>query len=196
MLNKKDSALLTTKLHVPMAVRDILAAPEAMEGDEQYALHEVISDLQPDSALLCIALAAKEIAKAAVYPSATTKVLMIECDRIVEDYAPLWLENAREQRIDDALVFDTLAGIPEDLEGLCELLEVNSAFFASHDPKAAALCEILCIQAGAHAMIAEEFIGAIDNEAGEPVDFGLAAGLPPTTENTNNVIPFPFGGKS
>ena len=92
-------------------------------------------------------------------------------------------------------MFDTLAGIPEDLEGLCDLLEVNTAFFASHDPKAAALCEILCIQAGAHALIAEEFVGVIDNEAGEPVDFGVVAGTQ-TTEMTDNVIPFPFGGKS
>ncbi len=195
MLNKKDSALLTSKLYVPMVVRDMLEATEPMADDEQYALHETISNLQPDSALLSIALAAKEISKAAAYPSATLKVLGIECDRIIEDYAPLWLENAREKRIDEALVFDTLAGIPEDLEGLCDLLEVNTAFFASHDPKAAALCEILCIQAGAHALIAEEFVGVIDNEAGEPVDFGVVAGTQ-TTEMTDNVIPFPFGGKS
>lgn len=194
MLNKKDSALLTSKLYVPMVVRDILDADGPLADDEQYALHEVISDLQPDSALLCIALAAKQIAAAAAYPSATLKVLEIECERIIDDYAPLWLEHARDQHTDSALVFDTLANIPEDLESLSELLEVNSAFFAGHDPKAAELCDILYIQAGAHALIAEEFIGVIDNEADEPVDFGIIAETQ-KVENTDNIIQFPFGGK-
>ncbi len=194
MLNKKDSALLRSKLYVPIVIRDILDASGPLADDEQYALHETISDLQPDSALLCIALAAKQLANCAPYPSATLKVLDIECDRIIDDYAPLWLENTRNQHMDETLVFDTLANIPEDLESLSELLEVNAAFFSNHDPKAAEICNILFIQAGAHALIAEEFIGVIDEEADEPVDFTPI----PETQNavTDNVIAFPFGGKT
>jgi len=184
-MNDTDLALLANKLCVPLAVRDILGGEDAFEDDARYALHEEISDLQPDSALLSIALAAKEIVALAAYQTTSLKVMNMECDRVIDDYGPLWLKHLRDKKIDDALLFETLANIPEDLEGLAELLQVARDFMRDHDPKAAALCDLLTIQAGAHAMIAEEYVGCIDNEPAEEPQ-------PDAPFYTDNVIPFPF----
>ncbi len=187
MLNDKENALLRSKLQVPMVVRDILDEPSAIEDDTHYGLHEIISDLQPDSALLCIALAAKQIAALSVYQSSTLKVLNMECDRIISDYGPLWLRHAENSNIDEADVLDTLANICEDLEGIAELLEINTDFLRDHDEKSAVLCNILHIQASAHALIAEEFIGVLDSEE-EEVETQI---VETSVEFHDNVVPFP-----
>lgn len=187
MLTNKEVATLTNKLQVPAVVGDILNGNDTLTDEVQYALHEVISDLQPDSALLAIAVSAAKIAK--IYESASPgmRVLRGECLRIIDDYGALWLKNARNENMDGDSVLDILAHAPEDLEGLAELLELGMVFLKAKDTQAAALCEILYIQAGAHAMIADEFI-AVANEAAARADTALPA-MPALM--ADNVIPFP-----
>jgi len=200
ILKDQDLALLASKLVTTLIVRDILEDQSpSLEDDTVYALHEEISDLQPDSALLSIALAAREIIALAAYQSASLKVMGLECDRIIGDYGPLWLKHARDQNqdqnIDETLLFDTLANIPEDLESIAELLQINADFLQGHDPKAAEICVILQVQADAHAMIAAQFIEVIDEyEDG----YEQQTDTPPATIEfyTDNVIAFPFGGKA
>ncbi len=189
MLNDKERALLNSRLYVPIVVRDLLETTDDVEDDVHYALHEVISDMQPDSALLAIALAAGQIAAFAAYRSASMKVLNMECERILQEYGLLWLQNAQNGPIDDFALFETLIHTSEDLEGLAELICHNAAFLRDTDPKAACLCDILQIQAEAHAVIAAEFIEAIEvQENAVCSDIRSVAAV-----LADNVIPFPAG---
>jgi hypothetical protein len=184
MLNDKDLARLTNNLQAPVIVQDILDGSEILSGDVQYGLHEILSEYQPDSALLCIALAAHKIASAYKEISPNMGMLKMECELIVADYAGLWIDHSQARSIDHAVLMETLVDIPDDLESLAALLEGNMAFLESHNAEAAGLCEILIVQARAHALIAETFIEAIegDNES-------TASAVP---HYTDNVIPFPY----
>jgi hypothetical protein len=185
MLSNRDIAGLATQLQVPLIVGDILAGKETLTDDAHYGLHEVISDLQPDSALLAIALSTCKITGVYKQASPGMKLLHIECQRIISEYGSLWLENAQDKQISPDQAYDVLVHSAEDLESLAELLELNSAFLRSKDEQAHALCEILYIQAGAHAVIAEEFISAAHETLPTPKTV-----IPQVL--ADNVIPFPI----
>lgn len=192
MLSSKEMATLNNNLQVPVVIADIMDGNETLSDDIQYGLHEVISDLHPDSALLAIATGARKVAEQFVEASASMKVLVMECDRVIADYGSLWLSNAKGETISNDNVYETLIHTPEDLEGLAELLELCSTFLRAKDWQAAALLDILYIQAGAHAMIAEEFISNIDvaMEAGPDIAETMSSAF--TAQATgNNVILFP-----
>lgn len=184
MLQNKEIATLANKLQVPVVVSDILDGRDELSDDIQYGLHEIISDLQPDSALLAIAVSALKIAKIYEKASPAMTVLVMECERLMQDYGPLWLQNANNENLDHGDIFDILSLIPEDLEGLAELLSHNITFLRTKDEQAAALCNILYIQASAHAMVAETFIEAA-HEAATPQPAIAPAIL------ADNVVQFP-----
>lgn len=194
MLSEHDLAGLTNRLQVPLIIQDILNDQGALTDDVQYGLHEILSDYEPDSALLCIALSARKIATRFQHRVANLAVLKIECDRIIADYAELWLNNAKDRPVDDNLVFDTLMNIPEDLEGLAELLEINKAFLQRHSADAANLCEILIVQANAQILVAETFVEIMDTDSEEGImanDNGLADMPAQAATTGGNVIQFP-----
>lgn len=200
MLGNKDLAILTNRLQVPLIISDILNGEGALTDDVFMGLHEILSDDQPDSALLSIALSAKQIATTHQDANASIALLSIECDRIIFEYGQLWLRNAQSKDLDDNLVFETLVHIPEDLEALNELLEITKLYLTTRDPEAASLCDIMCTQAKAQGMIAETFLESM-NDLPEENIWGAPANLeqsiaPEIAEQAletaaNNVIQFP-----
>lgn len=201
MLSNKDLAILTNRLQVPLIIGDILSGEGALTDDVRMGLHEVLSDDQPDSALLSIALSAKQIADAYGETNASIKLLNIECDRIILEYGQLWLRNAQAKSLDDNLVFETLVHIPEDLEALKELLEITAIFLSTKAPQTADLCKIMISQAQAQATIAETFLEGL-NDMPEQDIWGTPANLDQNIEPviadqainaSDNVIQFPIG---
>jgi hypothetical protein len=186
MLTDKDRALLTTRLQAPLIIEDILSGKSALTDEAHYGLHALLSDFQPDTALLAIAASAEKIAFAYAEASPGMSVLALESKRLLEEYGPLWLQNAHGQTIDATGISELLGYTAEDLEGLAELLEINGCFLRGKDPQAAAVFEILAVQASAQAMIAEEFLLVAD-QAGEV--YG-AHSLSASSLN-DNVIAFP-----
>lgn len=195
MLSEKDLAGLTNRLQVPTVVQDILDGKESLSPDVHYALHETLSDHNPDSALLCIALAAHKIAARYQGLNANLVVLKMECERIIHEYAPLWLSNARDHAVDEHKVLQTLVHLPEDLESLVELLNISMAFLQMRCMDAAELSNILMVQAEAQVLIAESFVSLMDDGA-EDSEISAANDLPDVSticgiSAGDNVIPFP-----
>lgn len=190
MLNKKELATVANRLQVPLIISDILAGEGELTDDVHYGLHSVISDLQPDSALICIALGGLKIANAHHVSSPALAVLKIQCESVIDDYAPLWLQNAEEENVNEHDALDALSNVSEDLEGLADLLALAVDSLQSKDADAAALAKILSVQARAHAVIADELFGALYSEisadiAEEPkIESVIASGM------NDNVIPF------
>lgn len=196
MLSNKDLATLTNRLQTPVIIGDIMHGHDVLGDDVHMALHEILSDDQPDSALLAIALSAKTIAKTCAAEAASLKMLTVACDRIIIEYGPIWLRNALDKNLDENLVFETLAHIPEDLETLAELLDYNAIVLKNQD--AVALCDILSTQARAQALIAQTFLDAFETQDDAPWDMeqGFDPMITPMIANdamtaVNNVIPFP-----
>jgi hypothetical protein len=181
MLKSRDLASVATKLQVPLIVSDILNGAEELTDDVEYALHEAISELQPDSALLCIALCGAKLANAGG-KSPSMRVLEIECRKIVDEYALLWLHNAEGSDVDEDQAFETLSGAQEDLEDLSGLLDNCLNVFEHKNPDAAIICNILSIQASAQAVIAEAYFEAI----------GIEPVVPEVPILASNIIPFPL----
>ncbi len=185
MLQDKELANLTNSLQVPMIMQDLLEGRETLEPDVRYGIHEILSEYYPDSALLCLALSARKIATFLQKRYGLMRALKLECDRIVEEYAPLWLDHAYKRTLDETTLFETLSQIPEDLESLAELLEVDAVFLRGEEPLPAELCRILSLQARAQILVAESYLEAYTTQIEKQAD------ALPMLVSLNNVIPFP-----
>ena len=184
MLSDTKLAKLANTLQVPLIVKDIIDGQATLSPDAQYGMHEVLSNYQPDSALLCIALSVRTIAKHYQYTSTNMAIMRNECDRIITEYGGLWLKNAEDKCLDDNLVFDTLEQIPEDLEALAELIEINIGQLREDNGDLAGVAEIMAVQARTQTLIADTFIDMMDQENDAAIEAPIYA-------YNDNVIPFP-----
>lgn len=190
MLDNKELANVANKLQVPLIISDIMAEDE-LTGDMQYALHSVISDLQPDSALLGIALGGLKIANAWEKASPSLSVLKIQCESLIDEYGALWLQNAEDENVSEADAMDALSRVSEDLEGLSELLDLAIDSLQTKNEMAASLAKILSVQAKAQAVIADEFFGMLYTKMTEDcADVPKIAPAIVDQAVNNNVIPF------
>ncbi len=184
-LTDTQLAQLHVKFIVPLAVGEMLAEKEPLDDVAEYTLHDLIGSLQPDTALLCLALCAQHIAAHTDFLP-IGRALGAEAEKIVTEYGPLWLAHEEGQSgINDQVVRDMLTHIPEDLEAMGDLLlatcgELNDEAFAIP----AILCDILGDQAHMHKEAAERqledmayegSVGALQQERGNVIAFPVGA---------------------
>ncbi|MFN3826388.1 MAG: hypothetical protein ACK4NR_02045 [Micavibrio sp.] len=154
-LNEQQLATLHARFIVPIAVQMILNDSEQLDDACEAALHQSLSDLDPDTGLLCLALCAQHIA-AAARPTPITKMLALSSARIADEYGiALLAEHTHSQkRLSDHEALTLLQQVPEDLEELATLMDAVLAQSGPHSPEGL-LCDILSIQAMVHAERAE-----------------------------------------
>ena len=200
LMRDQDIAKIANRLQVPLIIGDILSGEGLLTDDVHMGLHEILSDDQPDSALLSIALSARTIATTFRGKASIFDMLTIECDRIIAEYGMMWLRNAQAKTLDNNTVFETLVHIPEDLESLSELLDFAKIILEDASEEASDLCSILTAQANAQSLIAQAFLDSMDMGSQEPWDIyedenismgALAAEQTSQTFYTDNVIAFP-----
>jgi len=163
-VTEKDVARLHAYLVVPIAVAEAMMEQKPMEEDAKYALHVALSEIEPDSALLAIALSAQRIALEFRHTIPVAAALKIEADSIVGEYAPEWLANYHRHPVQGENLFDLLCHVPEDLESLADLLITLQAMLPDCDHPAHTLCGILAIQARAHMEIADYVLTELEND--------------------------------
>ncbi len=154
-LSDHQLATLQARFVVPIAVRMILNGSEQLDDACEAALQECLSELQPDTGLLCLALCAQHIATAA-QKSPIADMLAIAATRMADEYGAALLAEAGHSSMaetapltnEDALLL--LYQVPEDLEELATLLDAVLAQADPHSPESL-LCDILSIQALVHA---------------------------------------------
>jgi hypothetical protein len=187
MLHDKDLALLTVKLQIPLLVRDVLMGKGELPDDVHYGIHEALSDMQPDTALLCMAVTIQQMIKVLPQSIKTdAQVLSLECSRIISEYGAVWMKNMRHENMDNAYILKVLEHIPEDLDVLGDLMEVGLGIHVAENSAAADIINILKIQAGAHAIIAEEFL---DVFMAQTLNISSGKSLPQAANG--NVVGFP-----
>lgn len=195
VMRDQDIAKIANRLQVPLIIGDILNGEGLLTDDVTYGLHEILSDDQPDSALLSIALSARALAERYHGHAAIFTMITNECDRIIAEYGMMWLRNAQAKTLDDNTVFETLVHIPEDLEAISELLEFAKITLEDAGDSAADLCNILTTQACAQSIVAQAFIDSMDMGEADPweqtnlyEDIVIEKSV---QTYTNNVIAFP-----
>jgi len=195
IMRDQDIAKIANRLQVPLIIGDILNGDGALTHDVQMGLHEILSDDQPDSALLSIALSARALAERFHNHAAIFTMITQEADRIIAEYGMMWLRNAQAKTIDDNTVFETLVHIPEDLEAICELLEFAKISLDDACDDAGELCTILTTQAIAQSIVAQAFLDSMDMDDTNPWESKNLyedVVMDQAQKNfTNNVIQFP-----
>lgn len=168
-VTKEDVARLQAYLVVPVAVSEALIKGTPLEGEDQYAMHVALSEIDPDSALLAIALGAYRIAQDFNRDIPVAAALKMEADKIIQDYAPDWLAHYHSQPVQGDALYDLLTHIPEDLESLADLLETLQASIRDEDHPAHTLCAVLAIQARAHMEIADYVLSELEADFSEDI---------------------------
>lgn len=191
-LSMEDFSKLQAYLVVPVIVGDMMLGDEPLDDEARYALHESLCEIDPDSAALAIALAARHIASAFIESVPVAVAIKYESEKILQDYGPEWLSNYQGGPVDEENLFEMLQTLPEDLEALAELLETMRASILHHQT-ARDLCEILSIQARAHMEVADYILGELDKDLWpeDKNDIEGAAFIEPLPETKDNIIPFP-----
>jgi len=183
--DQNQVARLNARLVVPMAIGDILSYHLDIEEEIQYGLHEALSEVDPDSALLIIALSAGQIARLMAQHMPIAGALAVEAEKIVYEYGPEWLANDNQGPVDEEALMALLKNIPEDLESLADLLDTLQHQMNQPDDPVSVLCDILSIQARAHMEIADYMLKEIENISDEG-DIAESAQFP-----GDNIILFP-----
>ncbi len=150
-------AILVNRLRIPVLVDDVLDGREVIDDDTRLAMHEELCEMPPHVLLVCMALCSIKIARPYNEAAATMRELYKESQRILQDYRRLWGQLARNGFVRDEDVRRYLPDIAADLMNMAELLDLSLSFLKKKDMRASALCDILGIQAKAHAMVAEEY---------------------------------------
>ena len=180
-LNSSEIAGLHLKFTLPLATGDVLTGHEAFDDVTEYTMEEMLAEMQPDTALLCLSLCAQNIAQA--HPGVpVAAVLGSEAQKYVEHYGPVWLAYDRgDLQITDAQAREILATVPEDLEALGDLILAVAGSVSAKSPVSAKLCEMLGSNALMHSELAEEQLATLSGTP-QPVQVETKA---------SNVIQFP-----
>lgn len=196
-LSQTEIDQLRQHLIVPLAVGDILHHDLGVEQDMQYGLHMALSEIDPDSALLAIALCAQDIASKTMMRAPIAAALHQEASHILDEYGPLWLHHYRTGPMEENDFEGVLQTVPEDLEAMADLLDALLADLEEDNSNVAVLGNLLSIQARAHMEIADYILAEIEFEkistetekqesfAGQRDQIDLDAHL------GNNIIVFP-----
>lgn len=189
-LSIEDFTTLQASLIVPVIVGDIMLGTEELDDTAKYALHDSLCEIDPDSALLAIALAAQHVAAPLIGKIPVAVAVKYESEKLLQEYGPEWLANFNGGPVDEDVLFDLLQTLPEDLEAMADLIDAMRASIIN-DPVSAGLCDILSAQARAHMDVADYIIGEL-----EAALFGTAQQAAEEQQPafyTDNVIEFPVG---
>lgn len=184
-LTDQQLATLHARFVVPIAVQMILNDSEQLDDECEYALHECLSELAPDTSLLCLALCGQQVA-AAADDTAIVRMLGISCKRLTDEYGAALLAEAGygDTRLSDEDALMMLQHVPEDLEELAALMDATLSESDPHSP-AGLLCDILSVQAMVQAERANHALAALSAEQQK-------RSTPRTLERlADNVIVFP-----
>lgn len=163
-LSQSQIDQLRQHLIVPLAVGDILHHDLAVEPDMQYGLHLALSEIDPDSALLAIALCAKNIAEKTLNRAPIAQGLYKEASFIIEEYGATWLHHYKSGPMSDNDFEMILHTIPEDLESMADLLDALCSDLDDDKSAPVLLANLMSIQARAHMEIADYMISELEFE--------------------------------
>ncbi len=178
-LKTNELAQLYADFIIPAIAGDMLTGTEVLDDIAEFTMHDIIASMKPDAALLCISLCCMQISSAQAHVP-IAGVMGIEAEQMVDEYAPLWIAHKNNAPVGDSEIREQLTHLPEDLEALGDFLKATRLELGDKPSTAARLCDILSLQAEAHAEAAEEELEKIE-----------LASLPREAMKQGNIVLFP-----
>ncbi|MEM8833594.1 MAG: hypothetical protein AAGB32_03530 [Pseudomonadota bacterium] len=163
-MSENDRDQLKSHLIVPLAVSDILYHDLDVAPDMQYGLHMALSEIDPDSALLAIALCAHDIAEKNLIYVPIASALKKEADNIIEEYGRTWLRHHNNGPMPSDIYASILCTVGEDLEALADLMDALCADLDIVNEATPILCNLLSVQARAHIEITDFILAEIKSD--------------------------------
>lgn len=161
-LSDKDIAKLYTQLELPIVVNEALAEQHTLYPDEEYAFHHALSDMQPDAALLCMALCCDQICISLSEISEQSEKLMMKAENIIANYGGLWMVRMIEEKpVPEEFIIDALKKLPEDHAHLKNIMMELDEMLPHEEETISQLLEIMQIQAESNVMIAQSHLEAL-----------------------------------
>lgn len=193
-ISSTEMDMLRQYLIVPLAVSDILYHNLEVEPDMQYGLHMALSEIDPDSALLAIALCASSLADKHLATIPIAIALQKEANNIIDEYGPIWLEHHNREPMPTSVYTELLETVGEDLEALADLMDALCADIDEKESAAGILSNLLSVQARAHMeitdfILAENHFEETTEEDNRP-DFSFTE-TPAAPFAGDNIIIFP-----
>lgn len=187
-LSSEQLARLHTKLVVPFAIGDLIKSSADIQPDIQYALHEALSEMDPDTALLAIATSTGHIAAQLCPDVPVACALTIEAEKVLNEYGSDWLAHAdgRTPSREGEELFEALQHVPEDLEALADILDTLMGLLDDSNQTIKDVCYILSVQARAHMEIADFVIQELQGQ-----DIQTEPYVRTTEDIAENIILFP-----
>lgn len=189
---------LQQHLIVPLAVSDILKHDLDVEPEMQYGLHMALSEIDPDSALLAIALCASDLATKCFTDAHIAGALAKEANNIIAEYGPTWLRYHNRGPMPADVFESILTTVPEDLEALADLMDALCGDIDNEHSSTSMLANLLSIQARAHMEIADYILDEIQREKASEGETASDNGTIAETDEIdmdaytgNNIIVFP-----
>lgn len=173
---------------LPVIIRQMMQGLEPLDRVAEFTMHDILGELEPDTALLCIALSARKIAHHCAHMP-VAPFLEKETDRQIARYGPLWLIHAQDaDRLDDQKIFALLSHIPDDLQTLGKMIRHMRAHIGNGERVPGVLCEILSIQAETFKGRAMSILRA--SIIRQNID-DVMESLSETGRDSGNIVPFP-----
>jgi hypothetical protein len=183
-LSDINIAKLYASLELPIVAGELLQGGQMLDPDEEYAFHEAMSDMQPDAALLCIALCSEQISMMLPKKIPEAEALLEEAGNIIATYGSLWLIRITEgSPVPEEFIIDALKNIPDDLGKIRDLM-ADLDIQIPHEEVASQFLSIMQAQAEANIVIAETHLEALGIKGAEKDIFGAGESI----ANDNRVI--------
>lgn len=185
-LNDQQIIRLHNDLGVPTMVHDVLQGRLALDDVAIYTLDVTLSEFQPDTALLAMALSAAHIAHELAGSGPLAKALGVEAGRIAHDIGPFWIGHA-----DGLLDPSHETAVMRILDAMHENFEILADLISALRPQMAAGSELATISdiITEHAEIFMAGIEACLNPDAEDISVAAAQAAP--VFYTDNVVAFP-----
>lgn len=157
-------ARIKNNLQMPLVVRDLLMNNASPKTETAYALHEILSNYSAEQALLCAVFSIQEIACFEDISSNDMPFVKMECERIIERYTSRIALSEENPDLWEETQKDMVSVIAEDIEGLCDLIQLCNLSYEITNPKITAILDILEIQLQAQLVIIDEVIELLKSE--------------------------------
>ncbi|MCB1681829.1 MAG: hypothetical protein KDI65_07845 [Alphaproteobacteria bacterium] len=191
----KHPALFRAEYLLPTIIKGVLTQHIPLNAEAEHSIHTVISELEPDMALLCCANIAKEIYAYEKSRELDLAFLGNLSEKIVKEFRPVCALAQTNPDARNAKLKALLPRLAERMEKMMDNLELTKVALEIYDANAAEILGILLIQLHGQFLIVDQLIELRsetlfyeDIEAEEDM-FPALAGM--TVRDDSNIIPFP-----
>ena len=183
--NTNNPALFRADVLLPLIIKGALEKGIPLDDEGEHTVHAVISNFQPDMAILCCARIAKEIYTYQKSQGNDYPYLGAFCDSLIARYKPTCVLTESNPRLHDVKLKNIMPELSEVLDKFIENLELSKIAMEMTDTSAAAILNILITQLQSKTLLVDLILEEENKSYRyEDIETHDAADM-------TNVIPFP-----